>query len=74
VQFTKIEAMKQADINCVFHYVSFHRSIKGHKVYRSIGDLPITSDLSKRLVRLHVWVNLINSIVNQTTIKCLNLE
>jgi dTDP-4-amino-4,6-dideoxygalactose transaminase len=53
-----IERMKQAGINCVFHYVPLHSAPQGRIVSRAMGDLPITTDLTNRLVRLPLWVGL----------------
>jgi dTDP-4-amino-4,6-dideoxygalactose transaminase len=53
-----ISAMKDQDINCVFHYVPLHSAPYGLKAGRAVGDLPLTSDLSERLVRLPLWVGL----------------
>ncbi|WP_295433055.1 dTDP-4-amino-4,6-dideoxygalactose transaminase [uncultured Thiodictyon sp.] len=53
-----IEAMNQADINCVFHYVPLHSSPRGLQVGRAAGELPVTSDLADRLVRLPLWLGL----------------
>lgn len=53
-----IEAMKQRDISCVFHYVPLHKSPQGAVSGRSVGDLPNTCDLANRLVRLPLWLGL----------------
>ncbi len=53
-----IDRMKQAGINCVFHYVPLHSSPQGLKVGRAQGDLPVTRDLADRLVRLPLWLGL----------------
>ena len=53
-----IDAMKQQDINCVFHYVPLHNAHQGLLCGRAIGELPITCDLAGRLVRLPLWVGL----------------
>ena len=53
-----IEAMKQVGINCVFHYVPLHSSPQGRAVSRVMGDLPVTTDLADRLVRLPLWLGL----------------
>ena len=55
---TFIAAMKEADIHCVFHYVPLHSSPMGRQVGRATGDLPVTSDLADRLVRLPLWLGL----------------
>jgi dTDP-4-amino-4,6-dideoxygalactose transaminase len=53
-----INAMKQHDINCVFHYVPLHTSPQGLVCGRATGELPVTTDLADRLVRLPLWVGL----------------
>ena len=53
-----IEAMKQAGIHCVFHYVPLHSAPQGRAVGRVAGDLPVTPDLADRLVRLPLWLGL----------------
>ena len=53
-----IQAMKQQEINCVFHYVPLHTAPQGLACARSVGALPFTSDLADRLVRLPLWVGL----------------
>lgn len=53
-----IEAMKQQNINCVFHYVPLHTAPQGRISGRSVGDLPNTRNLADRLVRLPLWVAL----------------
>lgn len=53
-----IEAMKRAEINCVFHYVPLHTSPNGRLVGRADGGLPVTTDLADRLVRLPLWLGL----------------
>jgi dTDP-4-amino-4,6-dideoxygalactose transaminase len=53
-----IEAMKQDDIQCVFHYVPLHTAPNGRLVGRASGALAVTDDLSDRLVRLPFWLGL----------------
>jgi len=53
-----IEAMKSADISCVFHYVPLHSAPNGRLVGRPHGLLPVTDDLADRLVRLPLWLGL----------------
>lgn len=51
-----IEAMKQQDVNCVFHYVPLHSSVRGKVAGRVHDQLPITEDIADRLVRLPLWL------------------
>jgi len=53
-----INYMKEHDILCVFHYVPLHTSDMGAKFGYKAGDLPITENLSERLVRLPFYNNL----------------
>ncbi len=53
-----IAAMKQADIHCVFHYVPLHAAPQGQHAARTHGELPVTTDLADRLVRLPLWLGL----------------
>ena len=53
-----ISAMKDAGIQCVFHYVPLHSSPYGRQVGQAFGDLPVTNDVSDRLVRLPLWLGL----------------
>lgn len=57
-----IEKMNQVNIGCVFHYVPLHSSPAGLKYGRSVGDLPVTNELSERLVRLPLWVGIENHL------------
>ena len=50
-----IDAMKNQGVNCTFHYVPLHNSPYGQKVARNHGDLAVTEELAKRLVRLPLW-------------------
>jgi dTDP-4-amino-4,6-dideoxygalactose transaminase len=53
-----IEAMKQAGISCVFHYVPLHTAPYGRLAGRASGSLPVTVDVADRLVRLPLWLGL----------------
>jgi dTDP-4-amino-4,6-dideoxygalactose transaminase len=53
-----IEAMKQAEINCVFHYVPLHTAPYGRLSGRAAGPLPVTTEVADRLVRLPLWLGL----------------
>lgn len=50
-----IAALKSQGISAVFHYVPLHSSPMGQKYGYREGDLPITEDLSGRLVRLPLF-------------------
>lgn len=53
-----IERLKKKDIFPVFHYVPLHSSPGGMKYGRAHGKLPVTNDLSDRLLRLPLWVGM----------------
>ena len=53
-----IQAMKAEDIHCVFHYVPLHSAPYGKKIGRGADDLPVTTNLADRLVRLPLWLGL----------------
>jgi dTDP-4-amino-4,6-dideoxygalactose transaminase len=47
-----IEYLKSKGIHAVFHYVPLHTSPMGQTFGYTSGDLPVTEDLSERLLRL----------------------
>jgi len=53
-----ISRMKEAGMQCVFHYVPLHSSPYGVKVGRASGEMTCTTELSDRLVRLPLWLGL----------------
>jgi dTDP-4-amino-4,6-dideoxygalactose transaminase len=53
-----IEYMKGLGIGCVSHYVPLHTSQAGRKFGRQDGELTVTEELSKRIVRLPLWPGL----------------
>jgi len=53
-----IDHLKSKDINAVFHYVPLHTSPMGLGMGYKEGDLPVTEDLSERLVRLPCYYEL----------------
>jgi dTDP-4-amino-4,6-dideoxygalactose transaminase len=59
-----LDAMKGAGVGSVFHYVPLHSSPKGREL---IGDLtlPITEDLSSRLIRLPFYFGMEEECVNR---------
>jgi dTDP-4-amino-4,6-dideoxygalactose transaminase len=50
-----IAYLKQSGITAVFHYVPLHSSPMGLRHGYREGDLPVTEDLSGRLLRLPVY-------------------
>ena len=53
-----IEHMRRMSIQCVFHYVPLHSSPKGRQVGRTSVELPVTTNVADRLVRLPLWVGI----------------
>ena len=51
----KIE-INHAGVNAVFHYQPLHRSPAGIKFGSSRTSLPVTDDISSRLIRLPLWI------------------
>lgn len=52
------ELNKKYNVNAVFHYVPLHDSPAGSKYGKSYGSLSNTVNLSRRIVRLPIWVGL----------------
>ncbi len=50
--------LKQHDISAVFHYVPLHSSPKGKEFGYREGDMPVTEDMSGRLLRLPFYYDL----------------
>ena len=50
--------LKERGIMAVFHYVPLHSAPAGERYARAHGTLPVTVDLSDRLLRLPLWVGL----------------
>jgi dTDP-4-amino-4,6-dideoxygalactose transaminase len=53
-----LDEFKRNEIGAVFHYVPLHSSPAGKRYGRAQGSLPITTDLSERLIRLPLWVGI----------------
>ncbi|NPV67322.1 MAG: dTDP-4-amino-4,6-dideoxygalactose transaminase [Anaerolineae bacterium] len=51
-----IAGLKAAGIHTVFHYVPLHSAPAGRRYSRACGDLPVTTSVSERLVRLPLWI------------------
>ena len=52
-------------INAVFHYVPLHSAPAGRKFGRPSGDLAVTDQISKRLLRLPLYYGLDDSDVHR---------
>lgn len=53
-----IAYLKKKNIHAVFHYVPLHTSPMGQRMGYGEGDLPVTEDMSERLVRLPCYYEL----------------
>jgi dTDP-4-amino-4,6-dideoxygalactose transaminase len=53
-----IEHMREQDIHPVFHYIPLHSAPAGRRFGRMSGSLPITEDISDRLVRMPFWLGI----------------
>jgi dTDP-4-amino-4,6-dideoxygalactose transaminase len=53
-----IAALQEQGIQAVFHYVPLHSSPAGQKYGRTAGTMHHTDELSDRLVRLPLWMDL----------------
>ncbi len=53
-----LKELNENGIHAVFHYIPLHSSPMGLKMDDKCGDLPITDDLSKRLIRLPMFYGL----------------
>ena len=50
-----ISELAARGVHAVFHYLPLHRSPAGQRLGRSTGPLPVSEDVSGRLVRLPLW-------------------
>jgi dTDP-4-amino-4,6-dideoxygalactose transaminase len=62
--------LKAQGIFAVFHYVPLHSSPAGQRFGRASGTLPVTCDLSDRLLRLPLWVGLDQEGAQERVINC----
>jgi dTDP-4-amino-4,6-dideoxygalactose transaminase len=53
-----LQKLKDNGVNSVFHYVPLHSSPAGRRFGHAHGDLPLTTSLSERLIRLPMWIGL----------------
>jgi dTDP-4-amino-4,6-dideoxygalactose transaminase len=62
-----ISALKSRGIGVVFHYVPLHSSPMGRRCGRTCGALNVTSDVSQRLVRLPLWIDMNSTEIETVT-------
>ena len=48
--------MNEMGVNAVFHYQPLHSSPAGKKYGRHSSPLPVTDDISERIIRLPMWI------------------
>ena len=53
-----LDQLKANGIHAVFHYIPLHSSPAGLRFGRAHGELPLTTSLSQRLIRLPIWIGL----------------
>jgi dTDP-4-amino-4,6-dideoxygalactose transaminase len=53
-----LAALNQRGVNAIFHYVPLHDSEAGRRYGRVAGSMDVTDDLSRRLIRLPLWVGM----------------
>jgi dTDP-4-amino-4,6-dideoxygalactose transaminase len=56
-----IAGLAERGVHAVFHYVPLHSSVGGRQYGRASGELPVTDDVSARLVRLPLWAGMTES-------------
>jgi len=54
----KLKKLEREGVNAVFHYVPLHSSPAGKKYGRLGGKLPLTQDISERILRLPLFIGL----------------
>lgn len=50
--------LRELGVSTVFHYVPLHSAPAGRRLGRAAGALPVTDDVSGRLLRLPLWVGM----------------
>lgn len=60
-----IRHLSQHNVNAVFHYVPLHDAPAGQRYGRAAGQLPVTQDIAKRLLRLPMFSDMGQEHVHQ---------
>ncbi len=55
---TFIDRLREAGVHSVFHYIPLHSAPAGQRYGRAHGELPVTTEMADRLVRLPLWIGL----------------
>ncbi len=50
--------LKRLGVSAFFHYIPLHTSLMGHRLGYRHGDLPVTEDMSDRLLRLPMYTGM----------------
>jgi dTDP-4-amino-4,6-dideoxygalactose transaminase len=50
--------MNELGVNAIFHYQPLHSSPAGQKYGKYTSPLPVTDDISGRIIRLPMWIGL----------------
>lgn len=53
-----LKSLIRQGIDALFHYIPLHRSAGGKKFGRICGKMSVTEDLSERILRLPLWVEM----------------
>lgn len=68
-----LHKMNELGVNAVFHYQPLHTSPAGEKYGKYSSPLPITDDVSERIIRLPMWIGFDqHERVSEALIKSLN--
>ena len=51
-----LKKMNELGVNAVFHYQPLHSSPAGKKYGKHTSPLPVTDDISERIIRLPMWI------------------
>ncbi len=68
-----LQALGERGVHAVFHYLPLHASPGGRRFGRLGGPVPVTDDVSARLLRLPLWAGLGESRI-QTVIDAVNIS
>lgn len=60
-----IQELGARGVNAVFHYIPLHTSAAGRRYAETHGELPVTTDVADRLVRLPLWADMTESQVDR---------
>lgn len=60
-----LSELKSAGVHAVFHYIPLHSSTAGLKYGRSHGAMNHTDDVSARIVRLPIWADLSDHMIER---------